>query len=1201
MSKSISVLYLIRNEQGYIYKSINSIKEIADEIIVIDTGSIDRTVEICKSFTSKIFKYRWNNNFSEARNFGLSKCSKDYVMYINADEIISSEDVLKIKKILENDSLGAYGFLIQDCLGEWSSGDVSVLENSYSKNPQIRMFPNNKNIKFDGNVFESVDKSLSKIPNCSIFNSGVKILHHLFRGDPSGKKEITERYYFNIASSDEQIDNVEKMRSYKMDIDKEYINKKCAIVIACHNIPNITKRCIDSIQRNTAYPYKIIVVDNGSDKKGLEYARSLNNVELIEMNANTGVATARNAGIKKALKMSDVYYICLLDNDTEVYIGWLGKLICHLNANDSCGMVGPITTSAIGSQNLVKNSWIGRYSNDEIIDLIKNRGPKEYQNVNYLNRFCQVFKKEIIKSVGNIDETFGLIGREDQDFCERISNQGYSLNMLKTVFVYHKGHSTCSYNSIPYFKLIQGATKKYNEKWNINKKEKISTYFDKAVQNDEFDLDSLPYTSIVVLTYNNLDINRRFIDALEKFTDRYELIIIDNGSTDGTIEYLESLGDRIRLIKNYKNLGIAKGRNIGLRAARYNFLICLDNDQIVRENWLVELFKEINSGFDFVGVEAWRLNANLLPIQRYMSRNNANKIDYVGAGGCLMKRDVLDCIGIYDERFNPAYFEDCEICLRAKDVGYKIGWCDRPIINHLEHSTLIKGQKDFVYSDVMAASHKAFVEKRNGKKSGQTFKEYRLPSRKKVTFCMALKNRSERAINSIKSIINQKGSSNVDFYILEDISDGALSLDGVNGAEKINHIVVDTGFSWNKSILINQLIPRITSEYICFWDADFIYPEGFLEKYFSILEKTDFDKKYSQIMVTETCDSNKKGEIIAGGTLWGGFYTYRASHFIGVNGFDEFFVEWGYEDIDFNTRVSRAFNISPEIVRIKDFVYHCSHDDNIRGMDNRDNNKLRMDSNLLNKNYRIKPPTILEDKWRNKKMQVINKDTIAIICNGPSLRNVNLNLLKDKNIDSFTMNMSFRQWYKTGFWSKYWGCFDYVVTDNHVDEFKNFIEDKNVKTEKFFLLRKVSDSPKLNVLSFKDRKLYQIGKSFDTFGDVGNTGCNCCQVAILLGYKKIILLGADCNYVDFIDGSKRVGNKIVMEKTPENNPNYAWDDYNKKGDQYNVPNAQVFQMPGWKCLADYCESNNIQIVNCSIGSKIPYFRKNTLDREMTLY
>lgn len=1199
MPKTLSVIYLVRNEQDYIYKSIKSIESIADEIIIVDTGSIDRTIEICKSFNSKIYKYKWADDFADARNFGLKKCSKDYVIYFNADEIISETDCDKIRKILQKPQEAAYTFTIQDCLGKWEWGEFSKLSRNYSKSPQIRMFPASSGIEFRGNVFESVDDSVYNKSNCSIFNSDVTVYHHVFRGNPSKNRRVKERYYESIASGDAKKQEIRKMFKYEFETKEEFINQKCAIIIACHNISNITRRCLESIDRNTSFPYRVIVVDNGSDQRTRDYLNSIEGIDLIEMCYNSGVAKARNEGIKKAQEMEDVEYICLLDNDVEVYEGWLEALVRHLNSNENFGMVGPVTTSATGPQSMVKTSWVGKYSHDEIISILSNRGAGESQEIKYLNRFCQVFPKKLIQSIGYLDESFGLIGWEDQDFCRRITNAGLKLSVLKNVFVFHQGHSTCTYNSMPYFKLLQDAARKYHEKWNpVEFRSKGGSYGESTIKRSKI---KHPATSIVVLTYNNLSINRRFINAIKKYTENYELIVVDNGSTDGTVEYLKSLGSDIIFINNRKNLGIITGRNIGLKRANYDYLICLDNDQIVGEGWLEYLHSEMNNGYDFVGVEAWQVNDSYLPIKRHTHRVPGMRIDYVGAGGCLMKRKVLDDIGIYDERFSPAYFEDVELCFRAKSKGYKIGWCDRKIILHLEHSTLIKGQKDFKYTTAMANSHKAMVEKMKAKAQGKTFTEEYLPEKKLVTFCMALKARSKRALASVKSIVNQNGHDNVRFVIVEDESEDMLSLDGVEGANKITHIKVDTGFVWNKATLINQLIPIIKSEYICFWDADFVFPDNFLTRYFNLISQLKSDTKYLQIMVTETADSNKKGEIIPAGTLWGGFYTYKTEHFLGVNGFDERFVGWGWEDSDFNVRMTHAYGLTPWVIQDKGLVYHESHDDTLRHMQHMNSNRKRFDENTRTKVTRVFAPTILTNKWRSEKMEVDASKTIAVICNGPSLRDVNLFSLKDKNIDAFTMNMSFRQWYKNGFWSRYWGCFDYVVTDNHTQEFRDFIEDPNVPIEKFFLLRKVSDSPKLTTLKFRSPDLHQMGSSLTDFGDMGNTGCNCCQVAIHLGYKKIILLGADCNYVDFVDGAKQVGNKLVMEKTPDKNPNYAWDDYNQKGDEYNVPRASVFQMPGWKALADYCASHNIQVVNCSMQSKIEYFRKNSLERELTLY
>lgn len=1195
MTRSLSVFYIVRNEQDRIAKSIKSIESIANEIVVVDTGSVDRTIEVCNTFKAKVYKYKWDSDFSGARNFALEKCTKDFVMYLDADEVLAKQSVGEISKILSLSSnsknLACY-VKITSCRKSEKTGELVPIGTDMHKSPQIRLFYRDKSVKFKGLAGESVEESLYRNSKCVIVNSEIEIMHDFSDGRNEDYLSKKEEYHKKISGG-----NSNMIAKNVIDQKSEDGKKSCAIIICVYNLIHATKKCIDSVISSTKYPYKIILVDDGSSDNCSSYLKSIKNSKYIRMDSNSGVAKSRNRATRVAARDENIGYICFLDNDTEVYDGWLTKLISSIDSGE-CDIVGPITNSAVGSQRLVKNNWVGRYGPEKILEMVNGKETKgRHIHTDFINRFCQVFSISMLKEVGLLDESFGKIGWEDNDFCRRFTERGLKIAVNKDVFIFHSGHSTSAFNNQNYFTEIQNPAKEYHKKWKTNFDGSWNPSLKQSVGEGGF---RNPFTSIVVLTYNNFEINKKFFEAMRTGTQNYELIVVDNGSTDGTVEYLKTIKD-IKLSLQNKNLGVIKGRNIGINMSSGEYIVCLDNDQIVHKDWLVDLHSKMAEGYDFVGVEAWEVNSSYCPIKRHNKFNMNLKIDYVGAGGCLMKRSVLEKIGIYDERFGMAYFEDVDICYRARKSGYKIGWCYKNIINHLEHSTLIKGQKEFNYNEALANSHRKFLDKMKAIKEGTVFDEIMISKKRKVTFCMALKSRSERATASIKSIINQKGSEEIDFCIIEDESEDMLCLDKIDGSEKIRHIIVDTGFAWNKSLLINQLANSLLSECICFWDADFIYSENFLEEYFKLIRETNFEKEYLQIMVTESCDSNKKGEIIPGGTLWGGFYTYKTDHFIGINGFDESFVGWGYEDIDFNTRIINAYKICPKIIKQKNFVYHNSHDDVLRHMSHMHSNKKRYDDNKKIGASKTMPPTILKHKWRSNKMEIGASETIAIICNGPSLRGVDLFSLKEKDIDCFTMNMSFRQWYKNGFWSKYWGCFDYVVTDNHSGEFKRFIEDPKVPIESFFLLRKVSDSKKLHTLSFKTRELYKVGNTFENFGDVGNTGCNCCQVALCLGYKKIILLGADCNYVDFVDGAKRVGNKLVMERTPKTNPNYAWDDYNQKNDEYNVPAADKFQMPGWKALSDYCNDNGIQVVNCSMQSKIEYFRKNTLERELTLY
>ena len=106
------------------------------------------------------------------------------------------------------------------------------------------------------------------------------------------------------------------------------------------------------------------------------------------------------------------------------------------------------------------------------------------------------------------------------------------------------------------------------------------------------------------------------------------------------------------------------------------------------------------------------------------------------------------------------------------------------------------------------------------------------------TFVMALKNRRKRAINSIKSIITQSNSDMVKFVIIEDISDDILNL---KSDVNLEYMLVDSGYKWNKSILLNQVIPILDTKYISFWDSDFIFSDKFIFKYSQLVSNTNFN------------------------------------------------------------------------------------------------------------------------------------------------------------------------------------------------------------------------------------------------------------------------------------------------------------------------------------------------------------------------
>lgn len=94
---------IVKNEEETLAQCLNSIKEIVDEIIIVDTGSNDRTKEIAYSFTDKVYDFEWINDFAAARNFAFSKATKEYQLWLDADDIIIEKDkiaFLELKKTL---------------------------------------------------------------------------------------------------------------------------------------------------------------------------------------------------------------------------------------------------------------------------------------------------------------------------------------------------------------------------------------------------------------------------------------------------------------------------------------------------------------------------------------------------------------------------------------------------------------------------------------------------------------------------------------------------------------------------------------------------------------------------------------------------------------------------------------------------------------------------------------------------------------------------------------------------------------------------------------------------------------------------------------------------------------------------------------------------------------------------------------------
>lgn len=195
MKNQVSLCMIVKDEEEYLPKCLSSIKDIVDEIIIVDTGSSDKTVEIAKNFGAKVYYFKWNNDFSEARNESLKYATKDWILILDADDELNSESNETFKVLLntELDEKAIYHFETLSYYGN------SIDNDNIAINLNPRLFKNNRGIHYKGEVHNqliSVEGDYNAVCN------EIKIYHYGYIDKRISSKDKRNR---NISILNEQI------------------------------------------------------------------------------------------------------------------------------------------------------------------------------------------------------------------------------------------------------------------------------------------------------------------------------------------------------------------------------------------------------------------------------------------------------------------------------------------------------------------------------------------------------------------------------------------------------------------------------------------------------------------------------------------------------------------------------------------------------------------------------------------------------------------------------------------------------------------------------------------------------------------------------------------------------------------------------------------------------------------------------------
>lgn len=199
--------------------------------------------------------------------------------------------------------------------------------------------------------------------------------------------------------------------------------------------------------------------------------------------------------------------------------------------------------------------------------------------------------------------------------------------------------------------------------------------------------------SIIIPAYNEGQHTVNCLKGVLTTCDvKFEILLIDDGSTELIYKVLPKLFPDIKILRNETNLGFIKSVNKGIRAATGNYILLLNNDVDVSKKplWLKILLAGMRRRkLDMCAPSGGNLDRkyNYIPGE---STKETDKFSYLPFWCCLIKKNVINEVGLLDEQMGLGFWDDVDYCFRAQRAKFKIGVIEVPDIKHLYHQTFLK-------------------------------------------------------------------------------------------------------------------------------------------------------------------------------------------------------------------------------------------------------------------------------------------------------------------------------------------------------------------------------------------------------------------------------------------------------------------------------------------------------------------------------
>lgn len=395
--QTLTTFLIVKNEEHFISQCLESIQDISDEIVIVDTGSTDRTLEFIKNYNVKLYHYQWNNNFAEARNFALKQCTKDLILYIDADERLTDNSKNIINDIKNKQLQNKIAYLCK-------VRSVSNINNNATNQMSYpRLFSNNPNIYFKNAVHEQILESLLE-NSYVIINSDIVILHYGYDYSPEILLTKAKRnldillnnpqnnwyYYFQLAQTTSIIGNLDDAFVYMnkaLEFDnipddyKSHIARYIAdYYLSNNNLTEAYKFITIGFSANPAQPLLNLVAANYYQKLN-DAVNFIKHIRIAYINNQQYIQNYCTASYEIFIEPEKIIYFSLNGLYNFKNLDEINFFLKELNSIDP--IISNIIKKIISQTKLdiTEQNYIAKNTNKHNIDFLTNI----LQNYSYLD------------------------------------------------------------------------------------------------------------------------------------------------------------------------------------------------------------------------------------------------------------------------------------------------------------------------------------------------------------------------------------------------------------------------------------------------------------------------------------------------------------------------------------------------------------------------------------------------------------------------------------------------------------------------------------------------------------------------------------------------------------------------------------------------------------------------------------------------